>query len=100
CSSQRTATVSNQYPRNMKGTIPMIYSRRQQTAPGMRWLALVLLAAFAALLPHSAFAHSQHHPVGAVYSLTNSSAGNADAAFARFSDGSLSPAGLFPTGGA
>ena len=36
---------------------------------------------------------------GAVYSMTNSASGNAIEAFARASDGSLTPAGTYPTGG-
>src|SRR5258708_14713706 len=36
---------------------------------------------------------------GAVYTMTNSPAGNAIEAFARAADGSLTPAGTYPTGG-
>ena len=36
---------------------------------------------------------------GAVYTMTNSASGNAIEAFARASDGSLTPAGTYPTGG-
>ena len=36
---------------------------------------------------------------GAVYTMTNSPGGNAIEAYARASDGSLTPAGTFPTGG-
>src|SRR3989442_14378629 len=36
---------------------------------------------------------------GAVYALTNSPAGNAVVAYQRGADGSLTPAGSFPTGG-
>jgi 6-phosphogluconolactonase (cycloisomerase 2 family) len=39
------------------------------------------------------------HPVGAVYTLTNSAAGNAVAVFDRAADGTLTPDGTFPTGG-
>ncbi len=37
---------------------------------------------------------------GAVYTMTNSAGGNAIEAYARASDGSLTPAGTYPTGGA
>jgi 6-phosphogluconolactonase (cycloisomerase 2 family) len=37
---------------------------------------------------------------GAVYTMTNSPGGNAIEAYARASDGSLTPAGAYPTGGA
>jgi hypothetical protein len=36
---------------------------------------------------------------GAVYTMTNSAAGNAIEAFGRAADGSLAPAGTYPTGG-
>ena len=36
---------------------------------------------------------------GAVYTMTNSASGNAIEAFARASDGTLTPAGTYPTGG-
>ena len=36
---------------------------------------------------------------GAVYTMTNSPGGNAVEAYARASDGSLSPVGTYPTGG-
>ena len=36
---------------------------------------------------------------GAVYTMTNSASGNAIEAYARASDGSLTPAGTYPTGG-
>jgi 6-phosphogluconolactonase len=38
-------------------------------------------------------------PAGAVYTMTNSPGGNAIEAYARASDGSLTPAGTYPTGG-
>lgn len=38
-------------------------------------------------------------PRGAVYTLTNQAAGNAVAAFDRAPDGTLTPAGMYPTGG-
>ena len=38
-------------------------------------------------------------PAGAVYTMTNSPAGNAIEAYARAGDGSLTPAGTYPTGG-
>jgi hypothetical protein len=37
---------------------------------------------------------------GAVYTMTNAPSGNAVVAFRRHRDGSLTPAGTFPTGGA
>jgi 6-phosphogluconolactonase len=36
---------------------------------------------------------------GAVYTMTNSPAGNAIEAYARASDGTLTPVGTYPTGG-
>ena len=38
-------------------------------------------------------------PAGAVYTMTNSPAGNAIEAYTRAGDGSLTPAGTYPTGG-
>ena len=38
-------------------------------------------------------------PAGAVYTMTNSPTGNAIEAYARASDGSLTPSGTYPTGG-
>jgi len=52
---------------------------------------------FAASLPAQAAGRSEP---GAVYALTNSAGGNAVIAWHRSADGSLSPAGTFPTGGA
>src|SRR5262245_594849 len=40
------------------------------------------------------------NPQGAVYTMSNASAGNAVIVFARAADGSLTPAGTHPTGGA
>lgn len=57
----------------------------------------VLAAAVAIFTPASASASSGG--VGAVYTLTNATAGNAVLAYTRFADGSLAPAGSFPTGG-
>src|SRR5437870_7773571 len=48
------------------------------------------------LLPASA---ASGGAAGAVYALTNSPAGNAVVAYQRGADGSLTPAGSFPTGG-
>jgi 6-phosphogluconolactonase len=53
----------------------------------------------------AAFASPSHAAVwprtqGAVYTMTNSSAGNAIEAYARGNDGSLTPDGTYPTGGA
>ena len=53
------------------------------------------LAAFAG----QAQAASGSGAAGAVYTLTNSAGGNAIEAYARASDGSLTPAGTYPTGG-
>jgi len=62
---------------------------------------LVLAAACAALLvvAGTAGAAGRDHRAGAVYTLTNSAAGNAVAVFDRSDDGTLTPAGTFPTGG-
>ena len=46
-----------------------------------------------------ASAHPNHRSGGAVYSQTNAVAGNAVVAFDRAADGSLTPAGSYPTGG-
>jgi 6-phosphogluconolactonase len=56
-------------------------------------------AAFAALFISSASASSDHRSDGAVYALTNSPEGNAVVVYERDDDGSLTPAGSYPTGG-
>ena len=53
------------------------------------------LAAFAG----PAQAASRPGTAGAVYTMTNSASGNAIEAYARASDGSLTPDGTYPTGG-
>ncbi|HEY6015316.1 MAG TPA: beta-propeller fold lactonase family protein [Gaiellaceae bacterium] len=62
----------------------------------MKRIALAL-AVLGAAVP-AATAGATDTP-GAVYTLTNSAAGNAVVAYARAADGSLSPEGTFPTGG-
>ncbi len=66
----------------------------------MRTLVLgsALLATLA--LATAATASSSDNSPGAVYTLTNSPAGNAVAVFGRAADGTLAPQGQFPTGGA
>lgn len=61
-------------------------------------LGFALLATLA--LATAATASSSDNSPGAVYTLTNSPAGNAVAVFGRAADGTLAPQGLFPTGGA
>jgi len=51
------------------------------------------------VLPGQARAADWPGPAGAVYTMTNSSAGNAIEMYARASDGSLTPDGTYPTGG-
>jgi len=53
------------------------------------------LAAFAG----PALAAGTPGTAGAVYTMTNSASGNAIEAFARASDGTMTPAGNYPTGG-
>src|SRR2546426_4820636 len=60
---------------------------------GFALLATLVLAA-------AATASSSDNSPGAVYTLTNSPAGNAVAAFSRAADGTLVPQGTFATGGA
>ena len=62
-------------------------------------VALFVSCAALALAAGSAGAAGAGHRAGAVYTLTNSVAGNAVAVFARAGDGSLTPSGTFPTGG-
>jgi 6-phosphogluconolactonase len=65
-------------------------------AAGVIGLAAVAgLAAFA----DPARAADGPRAAGAVYTMTNSSSGNAIEAYTRASDGSLTPAGTYPTGG-
>jgi 6-phosphogluconolactonase len=63
----------------------------------LRTLALTL--AIAATAANAARAQEFAAP-GAVYALTNSPAGNAVLVYDRSADGSLTPAGAYPTGGA
>ena len=60
---------------------------------GVSVLAMLALAA-------AANASSSDNSPGAVYTLTNSPAGNAVVAYNRAADGTLTPQGTFPTGGA
>jgi 6-phosphogluconolactonase len=62
-------------------------------------VALLVMCTGLLLAASTAGAAGGHHPVGAVYTLTNSAAGNAVAVFDRAADGSLTPDGTFPTGG-
>ena len=65
-----------------------------------RRVALPLALAFAmAGLGATASGAMAHRSAGAVYTLTNSPAGNAVKVFRTANDGSLSAAGEFPTGG-
>ena len=57
-------------------------------------LSLVSLLAVVFAFSGLAFASA-----GAVYTLNNSSTGNAVLLFARTADGHISPTGMFPTGG-
>jgi 6-phosphogluconolactonase len=59
---------------------------------------IVLGFALLAMLVVAAAANASNSP-GAVYTLTNSPAGNAVIAFDRAADGTLSPQGVFATGG-
>ena len=60
-------------------------------------LGFALLATLA--LATAATASNSDNSPGAVYTLTNSPAGNAVAVFGRAADGTLAPQGQFPTGG-
>src|SRR5690242_20061959 len=62
-----------------------------RVVPAFLTLAASLLA------PAAASAHGAGH--GAVFTLTNATSGNAVAVFDRHQDGTLSPAGVQPTGG-
>ncbi len=68
---------------------------RRMVTRVLRFIAIISLAT-AATAASPAFAASD--PVGAVYTQTNAAAGNAVLAFDRASDGSLTPAGSYPTG--
>ena len=59
----------------------------------------ILAALLASLFAFSSGAAFAAGEAGAVYTLTNAASGNAVVAYSRGSDGSLSPAGSFPTGG-
>ena len=60
---------------------------------------VVLLAVAGVLSAAVADASAASNAIGAAYAITNSTAGNAVAAYARSSDGSLMPAGSVLTGG-
>ena len=62
-------------------------------------VALFVLCAGMLLAAGTAGAEGGNHRAGAVYTLTNSAAGNAVAVFDRANDGTLTPNGTFPTGG-
>ena len=62
-------------------------------------LLLVSAAATLALAATAASAAAGHGKPGEVYTLTNAAGGNAVAVFDRAADGSLTSAGLVPTGG-
>jgi len=65
-------------------------------------LALAVAVVLVAALPAAAVAHAAHAAAdlhNAVYTITNSAAGNGVAAFARGHDGSLTYVGTTPTGG-
>src|SRR3954449_10233277 len=64
-----------------------------------RLLLLVAASALAVFATAPAAAGAGSDTAGAVYTLTNSPAGNAVAAFDRAPDGSLTPAGTYATGG-
>lgn len=61
--------------------------------------ALALASTAAVVLAASAAASNADNAPNAVYTLSNSAAGNAVLAFTRAADGSLTPAGSFATGG-
>lgn len=58
-----------------------------------------LTVAMAALCGGAAAASPAHHPTAAVFVQTNGVAGNAVVAYDRTADGTLAPAGTYPTGG-
>src|ERR1043166_2602074 len=65
----------------------------------LRTLALAALVALASLAAATAAEASSLRSGGAVYVLSNGTAGNAVLAYARADDGSLTPAGSYSTGG-
>jgi 6-phosphogluconolactonase len=67
-------------------------SRMRTIVLGVSLLAMLMLAA-------AANASSSDNSPGAVYTLTNSAAGNAVVAYSRAADGTLAAQGTFPTGG-
>jgi 6-phosphogluconolactonase len=69
----------------------MLHAPRR-LAPALAAVALVLALAPSAM--------ADGGPDGAVYALTNAPGGNAVVAYDRASDGALTPAGTYPTGGA
>jgi 6-phosphogluconolactonase len=79
--------------RGARRAIPRLI--RAAMAGGIGLAAVGGTAAFAG----SAQATDGHGAEGAVYTMTNSPTGNAVEAYARGSDGSLTPAGTYPTGG-
>ena len=58
-----------------------------------------LAALSLALLPSTLFAANDSSNTGSVYTMDNSASGNKVLAFQRGADGSLTPDGVFPTGG-
>src|SRR5690242_1579554 len=77
--------------------------RRLSVHLGMRLGMRLLIAAFLVwpwFTSGTGIALAQSNQPGAVYALTNAVDGNAVFVYARGADGSLTPAGSFPTGGA
>ena len=76
-------------------------TRRKALATRAAAAGAIGLAAAAGLAAFAGPARAADRPgtAGAVYTMTNSPGGNAIEAYARASDGSLTPAGTFPTGG-
>lgn len=68
-----------------------------QTLKTVPAFVFTLMLVFSFLFPQVASAHSTG--VGGVYVISNSPGGNAVLAFDRAADGSLAPAGSYPTGG-
>lgn len=75
---------------------PVLSAAALRRAPRLL-LAAVLLASLAVLVPYPALAATGHP--GAAYVMTNAAAGNAILVFDRSSDGGLTPAGSYSTGG-
>jgi VCBS repeat-containing protein len=73
--------------------------RRTRRSGGAAAVGLTLPFLVKIPLAQAAPASAADLRAGAVYTLTNSAAGNAVAVFARAADGSLTSAGLVPTGG-